>query len=403
MKNYYIFLKSNFQPVYFGWLLTFFSSFGQTFLVSIFVPSILREFDLSRAAFGGYYSAATLIASLFLLKTGHVIDHKPIRPFTIKTVVLLSASCALLAGAVNPAMIILALTGMRLGGQSLLSHISSSVMSRYFDRDRGKALSLSSLGFSSGEVVFPVVVGALIALSGWRMAVLYSGVFIAAVLLPVLRKIDIERMDINHEDDNGVPPPEKMKLYMDIMKKRNFWIIAFPTFFFSMTLTGFFFYQYLLAEERMWPMEWYAACFAGFGIAKLVFIIFGGTLIDRFSGRKLFPFFVIPAFPGFLVLAYATSVFSPLLFLPLIGITIGLSGVITSAVIAEVYGVANIGKIRSLFTVLMVVGAAAGPLLYGILLDGGYTFKFIALASAAATAIISITSTMLDKDKLPGP
>lgn len=230
---------------------------------------------------------------------------------------------------------------------------------------------------------------------------LYSGVFIAVALVPMLRKIDIEAMDVNHGDERDVPAPGKLRLYMSIMKRRNFWIIAFPTVFFSLTLTGFFFYQYTLAEERMWPVEWYAACFAGFGIAKLASIIFGGVLIDKFGGIKLFPYFVIPSFPGFLVLAYATHRFSPLIFLPLIGITVGLSGVITSAVIAEAYGVLNIGKIRSLFTVFMVVGAAAGPVMYGILLDSGYSFAFISLASAAVIAVMSITSSMIDREKTP--
>ncbi len=402
MRDYFLFFKSNFKPVYFGWLLTLFSSFGQTFLISLFVPSILREFEFSRAAFGAYYSSATLLASLFLLKVGHVIDHRPIRPFTIKTVLLLSGSCVLFSAAVNPAMIFLALIGMRLGGQSLMPHISSSVMSRYFDRDRGKALSLSSLGFSTGEIIFPLVLGALIAFSGWRVSVFSSGIFIGIILLPLLRKINIEALDMKNSDEPGTVPTEKIKLYIHMMKKKNFWVIGFPTFFLSLTLTGLFFYQYILAEQMEWSIRWYAACFAGFGIAKLVFVMYGGILIDKFTARRLFPFFVIPSFFGFLVLAFITQKLSPMVFLSLIGVTVGLSGVITSAVIAEVYGTQNIGKIRSLFSVLMVIGAAIGPVSYGLLLDFGHSFRFIALASSAALLVIAVTNTTLER-KTPGP
>ncbi len=402
MKDYFLFFKSNFKPVYFGWLLTLFSSFGQTFLISLFVPSILREFEFSRAAFGAYYSVATLLASLFLLKVGHVIDHRPVRPFTIKTVLLLSGSCMLFSAAVNPAMILLALVGMRLGGQSLMPHISSSVMSRYFDRDRGKALSLSSLGFSTGEIIFPLFLGALIAFSGWRISVLSSGIFISIVLLPLLRKINIEALDMKNSEDSGALPEKKIKLYIKMMKKKNFWVIGFPTFFLSLTLTGLFFYQYTLAEQMQWSIRWYAACFAGFGIAKLIFVMYGGILIDKFTARRLFPFFVIPSFFGFLVLAFITQKISPMIFLSLIGATVGLSGVITSAVIAEVYGTQNIGKIRSLFSVLMVVGAAVGPVSYGLLLDFGYSFRFIALASSAVLLVIALTNTTLER-KTPCP
>ena len=86
-----------------------------------------------------------------------------------------------------------------------------------------------------------------------------------------------------------------------------------------------------------------------------------------------------------------------MIFLPMLGITMGVSGVVTSAVIAEIYGVDKIGKIRSLFTVLMVVGAAIGPILYGALLDAGITFTHIAAASSIALIFIFASSTQLEK------
>jgi len=142
---------------------------------------------------------------------------------------------------------------------------------------------------------------------------------------------------------------------------------------------------------------WYGACFAGFGIAKLIFSVYGGILVDRFTARRLFPYFVIPAFLGFLALAFIFHKISPMIFLPMLGITMGVSGVVTSAVIAEIYGVDKIGKIRSLFTVLMVVGAAIGPILYGALLDAGITFTHIAAASSIALIFIFASSTQLEK------
>jgi hypothetical protein len=62
----------------FGVLLTLFSSFGQTFLISIFVPRLLIEFRLNTAQFGAIYAGATLAsaASLPLLRasvgSGHI-------------------------------------------------------------------------------------------------------------------------------------------------------------------------------------------------------------------------------------------------------------------------------------------------------------------------------------------
>ena len=202
-------------------------------------------------------------------------------------------------------------------------------------------------------------------------------------------------MDANAGTEPQNNKENKLALFCDVVKRRNYWVIGLPAGFLSLTLTGMFFYQYLLAQENQWPIQWYAACFAGFGIAKLLFYMFGGVLIDRFTAKKLFPFFLIPSILGFLILAFVTHRISPLLFLPLIGITVGLSGVITSAAIAEIYGVANIGRVRSFFTVLTVIAAAAGPVSYGVLLDAGWSFGLIALASCIILVLISLNNTQL--------
>ncbi len=396
MRTYFSFLKSSFRPVYFGWLLTFFSSFGQTFLISIFVPSILSDFGFTKSLFGTYYSLATLVASIILLKVGDVIDHKPIRPFTIKTILLLSASCFLLAASVHPSMIFLALAGLRLGGQSLMPHISSSVISRHFDRDRGKALSFSSLGFSSGEIVFPVIMGFLISFAGWRISAAFSGIMLIGVLIPLLRKMDIEALDTNSEAKTASGTILKLQFFWKIAKRRNFWIIGSSSAFLSLSITAMFFYQYLLAEERGWPISWYALCFAGFGIFKLLFLMYGGILVDKLGVQKLLPVFLFPCITGFLILAFMTGKLSPLIFLPLIGTSVGLSGVIVAAAIADTYGIDRIGQTRSLFTFVMVISAAAGPVLYGILLDAGHSFESVAITSALIGILIA-TSNWLFK------
>src|SRR3546814_6729000 len=85
MSEYIRFIKKNRRALTFGWSLTFFSSFGQTFFISLFVPSILVAFELSKSAFGAYYAAATITASLILLNYGHTVDTKPIGRLTRMT------------------------------------------------------------------------------------------------------------------------------------------------------------------------------------------------------------------------------------------------------------------------------------------------------------------------------
>ncbi|MDX5480281.1 MAG: MFS transporter, partial [Hymenobacteraceae bacterium] len=301
MRTYYLFLKQNFSSVFFGWLLTFFSSFGQTFYISLYVPAILEQFNLSKSLFGGYYAVATIIASFFLLQFGHRVDSRPIRPITVQTVLLLFASCLVLGLAVHPAMVFLALIGLRLGGQGFMSHISLSVMSRYFSADRGKALSISSMGYPMGEMVFPLVAGLLLSYWNWQVALITTSLLLLTIFLP-LRKLDLTAMDVP-ADTQEVSGKEKRAYFKQLVTEKPFWILIPPVFSFSFVFTGIFFFQYVLAGEKGWPLEWYAMCFSGYAIIRFLFMLYGGILTDSLSASKLFPYYLIPMMLGLISLA----------------------------------------------------------------------------------------------------
>ncbi|MEX0928610.1 MAG: MFS transporter [Balneolales bacterium] len=391
MKAYFTLLKNYAQAILFGWLLTFFSSFGQTFFVSLFVPGLLATFSLSKSAFGTYYAVATIIASFFLLRFGHVIDDRPVRPFTYKTIVLLAGACLLLGLAIHPAMIFVALIGLRLGGQGLMSHISQSVISRYFEADRGKALSLTSLGFGVGEMIFPPVVALIIAFFDWRIALFAASGMLLLGFLPALRLMNLEPFDQMISTEKPAKGPE-WRYFADLLKEKTFWIIALPTFMVPFTSTGLFFYQYVLADVRGWPIEWYAFCFTGYALMRLIFSLYGGILNDRFTAKNLFPFVLMPFIIGLGSLAWIPGKYAALLFLLMTGVTMGLSSVVKAAVIAEIYGVKRIGQVKSLFSVGMVVCSALGPMLFGFLLDGGITFSQIAWSNALILFLLMVNS-----------
>jgi MFS family permease len=390
MRAYISFLKGNLHPVFFGWMLTFFSSFGQTFFISLFVPSILYQFGLSKSAFGGYYAVATVVASFFLLLYGHKVDSHPLKPFTLKTILLLTVSCVLLAAAVHPAMVFVALIGLRLGGQGLMSHISLSVMSRHFTADRGKALSISSLGYPMGEMVFPLVIGIILSLFNWQIAMLFAASLLVIVLATV-KQFDLESYDVP-EVKKEQPDGGKWRYFREIISEKSFLILILPVFTFTFVSTGVFFFQYVLAAERQWPLEWYAMCFAGYAMVRFSFVLFGGLLTDRFSARKLFPYYLIPLILGLLALAGIQGKLAALLFLLLIGVTAGTSSIVSSAVIAELYGTARVGQVRSLFSMFMVLSSALAPLSFGYFLDHGVTMGQIAVGCTLFLTLVTLHS-----------
>jgi len=280
-------------------------------------------------------------------------------------------------------------------------------MSRHFDKDRGKALSISSLGFSIGEMVFPLMLAVFITHIGWRYTA-GLGAFFLILFLAIIRKINLESLDLkpitkvvlttdrNQEapfvselKEDEVKPLGKRKFYLNMMKERRFYILSLPSFLISFTITGFFFYQYVLADSKGWSLTVYTLLFTGYGAVRLIFSLYGGILTDRYSGIHIFVYHLIPMVLGTLSLAFLPGILAAVGFLIMFGITIGISGVVKPAILAELYGTNRIGQVRSLYTVVMVISTALAPLIYGYLLDRNISFETI----AAGSAIVLVLAT----------
>ena len=96
----------------FGVLLTLFSSFGQTFLISVFVPQILADFSLNSGQFGTLYAGATLCSAASLPFFGKLLDRSDLGRYTLAVGLALACSCWLLALAPNVPVLFLALLGL---------------------------------------------------------------------------------------------------------------------------------------------------------------------------------------------------------------------------------------------------------------------------------------------------
>lgn len=397
MRAYYLFLKENISGVTFGWLLTFFSSFGQTFLISLYVPDILKSFHLTNSSFGLIYAICTIISSAILLITGYSIDHNPVRKITYFTLLGLAASCLLAGFATHPVLLIIAMIGLRLTGQGLMSHISLTVMSRYYDAGRGKALSLSSLGYSAGEAVFPIVITFLILQFGWRFSIIASAIMIIIVLFPILVKTNLEEYDEPQHANRKISQKLLWNDYFIIMKGKNFWRIAPSIFTLSFIITGIFFYQFVIAEKAGWAAELYAVGFTGYAVTRFLFSLVGGTWVDKYGAGKLFPYFLLPMSLGFLFLLFIPHISGAFLFLFLTGITVGISGPVKAAILAEDYGTEKIGAIRSLFTMVMIISTAVGPLVLGLLLDASLSINSIFVCMLILLCVSSFSAFGLNK------
>ena len=91
------FIRANLRWIGGCFLLTLFSSFGQTFFVGLSGNALRAQFDLSGGEFGGLYMAATLVSAATLPWLGRTLDLMPGWKVVRFTLPSLAVACVLLA------------------------------------------------------------------------------------------------------------------------------------------------------------------------------------------------------------------------------------------------------------------------------------------------------------------
>jgi MFS family permease len=367
--SYLIFVLKERRLLSFGLSLTFFSSFGQTFLIALFVPYFLHTFELSNAAFGSIYSVATLASALALPWLGQYIDRMPIRKYSMFVAVGLVAACLLVAISTNIAVLFLGIMILRLAGQGLSGHTAHTAMARYYDHQRGKALSVSSLGYPIGEGILPILIAGLLAVVHWRTAWGIIALMVAVILIPLLFRLvgrtEQEReIPLKKEESAGA-----IHQYIAIMREPLFYYITPAMLMPPFWVTGLFLYQISIADDFGWSTALIASAFMAFAGSRIVFSILVGPWIDRFTARRLYPFYLLPMILAMMVPIFWSGSGSAFLYMILLGVALGISGNIKSALFAELYGTEMLGTVRSLFGTAMIIATALSPFIFGFLLD----------------------------------
>jgi MFS family permease len=392
--DYIKFFLGNKRLISFGFILTFFSSFGQTFLLSLYVPKIINDFQLTNSYFGGLYAIATVASSFILAYVGKLIDNSDLRKYTLYSAFLLMLASLIMAFSSNIIMIFIGLLGLRFAGQGLLSHISNTSISKFFDKTRGKALSITSLGYSTGEGFFPILMSFIIGYVGWRNSLIINSTIIAFVLIPfiwfALSKKYEQNIDPKLDKENSIVSRSLL------FKDRNFYLIALNSIVLPFLVTGLFFYQSTLADFKNWTIEWISFSFLGFAAGRTLSSLISGKLIDKYSAKKLLPLYLIPFLVGLIVLLFFNHSYVALVYLTLTGVSVGLGSTIKTAVIAEIYGVKSLGGIRSVFATIVILGTALSPLLFGYLIDNGYNFSHIISGGILLVLLVSFLSMQVD-------
>ncbi|MEC7490139.1 MAG: MFS transporter [Pseudomonadota bacterium] len=394
-STYFGFLSENRRFLAYGFLMALCSSYGQTFFISVFGGEIRAEFGLTHGTFGLIYSIATLVSGFCMIWAGSQIDRFDLRTFSTAICIGLVASSVLTGWTSSVLMLGVAIFTLRLSGQGLMSHTSLTAMARYFEQDRGKAISIANLGFPTGQALFPVVGVWLTAAIGWRETWFTLALILAVILTPLLFWLlkghgERHRIMLLRTTGRGAErdyPTQKQWSTGRVRRDPRFWLMAPGVLGLSFIGTGIIFHQVHLVEFKGWSLAWFAANYISMAASSVVTALLFGPLVDRTSAARLMPYYQVPAVLSLVLLASGTGSWIVPVFMVLYGVSVGMSRVVVGSLWAEWYGVRHLGAIRALVAAMMVMASAASPVLFGGMIDGGVTIDAILFMSTGYTVI----------------
>ena len=374
-------------------LLYFCSSFGQTFFISLFAGEIREAFNLSHGDWGFIYSGGTLASAIAMLCFGGYVDKYKIS-LNIKIVVIsLSLICLAMTFVKQVWILPFIIFGLRFFGQGMLIHIPAVAIGKWYGKNKGKALSLSIMGFSIGEAILPIIFVSLFILIGWRNSWLVGTIILFITLPIIINLLSNERIPNSSQENiiDQVGMGSKHWKRKEVLKHWVFWSVIIPFLIPPIFSTAFFFNMVHLTEIKNWSLITFTSLFPFYTGMSILTTLISGWILDKFGVEKILPFYLLPMALGLLVFSYSDTYMTAAIGFSFLGMTQGLAMMIGGTFWPVYYGTKNLGSVRSLSTSCMVFGTAIGPAVVGKLLDFSINYNLILLGMSFLAIIASVS------------
>lgn len=369
----------------------------------VFYSPLIQEFGWSRAQVtAGFAVSIVVIGPLFGIMGGILIDR--LGPKKILLFGLFAAGAAFAGyGFMSALWMFYLLYFMQTAGYVTAGPIPNQVLiSRWFDRWRGRAMALAYVGAGIGGAIAPVLAQFLISGIGWRGAMHAISAGILLVLVPVSWLV-IK----NHPRDVGCLPDgsggrpeaagapaaaESLRSIKDIFRTREFWLIALGSFLSIGAVGGLIQHFVLFLRDRGLDAEKSAGVASFLLVASILGRIVMGWLADRIPKRYVM-FIAFAAVAGAVPLLYAGDVSRiAYLFAFVFGFGMGADYMMIPLMTAECFGVRSLGKLMGIIITTDSLGQAFTPVIVGRLFDihGNYNLGFALVAAMAVAGAVTV-------------
>lgn len=343
---------------YFGWnivaaaaLLTLLSTGMRLSFGPFFLP-MADDLGFSRSLLATIVAVGMLAYGLAMPLAGALIARHGTRSVLLAGNALVIVSVAWTVVTTDPAAFLFAFGLLLSVGLAFTSPVAvTPVISQWFTRRRGMALFFLSTGSMAGMAVMTPVLTSAIHHFGWRATLVgYAAAFTCFTLpaaLFVIRDGAPEHTDLGPEEfaaqraRTGLPPPGLT--LREAMRTAPFWKIFFGLFCcgFSMNLLGTHGMPMLMDHG-------FDAFTSSMGIGLIGFVAIGGTLVlgrhaDRLPRRHILAAIYFVRGLGFFALVVVGTHWELYLTSTIGGLVWAGSIALSSAILADVYGVRLVG------------------------------------------------------------
>lgn len=419
------------SPFFYGYIVLFFGSIGvlasipgQTVGVSVFTDPVKDALGLSRNQFSNAYMIGTLISALFVSKAGFLFDKYGARFVAFFASLLLGFSLVLFSVSLEisiffkkilktdswiiPFSVITCLFFcIRFCGQGMLTMSSRNMIMMWFDKNRGKINSISSITVSLGFSSSPIIINKLIDTNGWQMSwqILAICLFIFCFLIIQFyrnKPEDFGLLPDGFTKNNKVHKNNETEINFTLeqaKETRSFWMFGLALAFNSFFTTGFTFHIVSIFGSQNYSKEQAIAVFLPISIIAILTSTLGNILSD-YVKHKIYLFVMIfsgiIASLGLLFLSYTIGIY--LLIIGL-GIFSGLFAVVNAVTWPRFYGRKHLGAITGKVMSFLVIASAIAPSLFSYCFTTFNSYRFISYITLPFLLFLLLASISINREK----
>jgi MFS family permease len=265
---------------------------------------------------------------------------------------------------------------------------SQVLISRWFDKNRGKAMGIAYLGIGAGGAVVPLLSAALEKNMGWHLALTSLGVLIIVIAFPMAFFIKDKKTEkLETKKDTPMVP------IREILLNRNFYLLAFGSMCSIGAVGGIMQHIKLYLRDLSLSQASAAQVMSFVLLASLAGRVLMGFLADLINRKYVMiliylivaiaiPLLLIPDFPGRIYI-----------FAVIFGIGLGGDYMIIPLMAGDLFGVKALGRTMGIILVADGIAEASFPMLVGAMYDASksYTFGFIVLIGLALLGAIIVS------------